>query len=136
MAEQDIRWKQRFDNYKKALQNLNDAVELMNDRPLSKLEKQGLIQSFEFTHELSWKVMKDFLEFNGVEGIMGSRDTFRIAFSNGLIEDGELWIKTIADRNLSSHTYDETTANNLAEKICKEYVGIFNAFLEKMKTYE
>lgn len=136
MAEQDIRWKQRFDNYKKALQNLNDAVELMNDRPLSKLEKQGLIQSFEFTHELSWKVMKDFLEFNGVDGIMGSRDTFRIAFNNGLIEDGELWIKTIADRNLSSHTYDETTANNLAEKICKEYAGIFNAFLEKMKAYE
>lgn len=136
MQNQDIRWKQRFSNFKKAVANLNSAVELSKTRELSELERQGLIQSFEFTHELSWKVMKDFLEYNGIEGIIGSRDAIRNAFSKGLISEAEIWMATIADRNLSSHTYDEETAKSLMTKICNEYVMIFNNFLGKMKHYE
>lgn len=71
---QDIRWKQRFDNYIRALQNLSEATALAEERPLSKLEQQGLIRSFEFTHELAWNVLKDYLEDKGIMGLVGSKD--------------------------------------------------------------
>ena len=95
---EDIRWKQRFDNYVKALQTLSDAVELAQKRALSMLEEQGVIQSFEFTHELAWNVLKDYLEYQGVRDIIGSRGAVREAFKNGLIEDGETWMTMIRDR--------------------------------------
>lgn len=118
-GEKDVRWKQRFSNYKKVLSNLNSAVELYQKRKLSELEKQGLVQSFEFTHELAWKVMKDFLEYNGISGIIGSRDAVRQAFSNGLVSNAEIWMESISDRNLSSHTYDEKTADELPRKFAR-----------------
>ena len=70
----DIRWIQRFDNYQRALHALEEAVELSRQRPLTRLEQQGLIQGFEFTHELAWKTLKDFLKYRGVSGVIGSRD--------------------------------------------------------------
>ena len=71
----DIRWKQRFDNYQRALHQLTLAVRLMEQRPLSDLEQQGLIHGFEFTHELAWNVLKDYLEYEGISGLVGSRST-------------------------------------------------------------
>ena len=88
----DIRWKQRFSNYLRAFQTLVDAVELADVRELSNLEQQGLIQSFEFTHELAWNVLKDYLEHQGIAGLVGSRDASRAAFKNGLIEDGGIGV--------------------------------------------
>jgi nucleotidyltransferase substrate binding protein (TIGR01987 family) len=82
---EDIRWLRRFANYTRALQSLSDAVSLAGERPLSKLEQQGLIQAFEFTHELAWNVLKDYLEQQGIFGLIGSRDASRSAFQNGLI---------------------------------------------------
>ena len=82
----DIRWKQRFDNFGKAFLELREAVDLAAARPLSKLEKQGAIQGFEYTHELAWNVLKDYLEYQGIVGLIGSRDTTRAAFQRGLIE--------------------------------------------------
>ena len=79
--ESDIRWKQRFSNYKKALAILRRGIELKKTRELSELERGGLIQSFEFTQELSWKVLKDYLEYQGFIGIIGSRDAYRNAFN-------------------------------------------------------
>ena len=81
----DIRWIQCFDNYQRALQTLSRAVALSAERPLSELEQQGLIQGFEFTHELAWNMLKDFLEAQGIAGLIGSRDAIRTAFKNGLI---------------------------------------------------
>ncbi len=80
MSEQDIRWQQRFNNYTKALAQLRDAVTLAQQRSLSKLEQQDLIQGFEFTHELAWKTLKDFLEHRGVLDLYGSKDATRQAF--------------------------------------------------------
>lgn len=77
----DIRWKQRFHNYTNALQTLTEAVALGEQRPLTKLEKQGLIQGFELTHELGWNVLKDYLQSKGYTGIIGSRDATRLALS-------------------------------------------------------
>ena len=86
---QDIRWKQRFDNYLQVFQTLVEAVELARTRELSKLEQQGLIQGFEFTHELAWNVLKDYLEEQGFVDIIGSKNAPRQAFKNGLLTDGD-----------------------------------------------
>jgi len=124
MAE-DIRWKQRFDNFLKALQTLSDAAGLASERELTKLEEQGVIQSFEFTHELAWNVLKDYLEYQGVRGIVGSRGAVREAFRNALIEDGETWMTMIRDRNLSPHTYDQNTAREIVERILRAHHPAF-----------
>ncbi len=104
--ESDIRWVQRFDSYKKALATLERSVEVAKSRSLNELEEQGLIQSFEFTFELSWKLLKDYLESKGFKDFHGSKDTFKLAFQEELISDGELWMEMIDSRNHSSHTYD------------------------------
>jgi nucleotidyltransferase substrate binding protein (TIGR01987 family) len=121
----DIRWQQRFANFRKALARLTEAVELHRQRPLSDLERQGLIQAFESTHELAWKTLKDFAEFLGTTGLMGSRDTTRTAFKMGLIEDGENWMEMIRDRNLSTHTYDEETALGIEQNVIDIYYPLF-----------
>ena len=93
--EQDTRWKQRFSNYKKALATLSEGLQLHNEKGLSQLEKQGIIQGFEFTHELCWKVMQDFLKDKGETSIYGSKDATRLAFNRGLISEGESWMNMI-----------------------------------------
>ena len=85
------RWVQRLENYTQAFAQLNLAVALSKQRSLSDLEKQGLIQAFEFTHELAWNVIKDYFTYQGNPNITGSRDAVREAFNKGLIEDGEGW---------------------------------------------
>jgi nucleotidyltransferase substrate binding protein (TIGR01987 family) len=134
--DEDIRWKQRFQNYQKALGTMKNAVELAASRELSDLEKQGVIQGFEFTFELAWNVMKDFLEEQGITDIIGSKNAVRHAFNKGLIEDGQVWMKMIEDRDLASHVYDDKTAENLFTKIVNTYFYQFNIFMEKMSSLE
>ena len=125
MSQQDIRWQQRFNNYSKALTQLRQAVQLAAQRPLTKLEEQGLIQAFEFTHELAWNTMKDFLESRGVQNLYGSKDTTREAFKAGLIENGEAWMDMIQSRNLTSHTYNEAIAAQISAAIRNDYLPEF-----------
>lgn len=132
-TDKDIRWKQRFSNYRKAYKQLEEAVALSNLRTLSKLEKQGLIQSFEYTHELAWQVMKDFFVYQGNPEIRGSRDATREAFKNDLLKDGEIWMDMINSRNRSSHTYNEEVAYEIAQKITEHYFEAFRAFKSKME---
>lgn len=122
-----IRWQQRHANYGKALSRLTDAVRLAQERPLSDLEKQGLIQAFEFTHELAWNVLRDFFVWQGSQNIMGSRDASRQAFAKGLIEDGEGWMEMIQSRNLTSHTYNEEIADLIVQRILTRYHPLFLA---------
>ncbi|MES2877350.1 MAG: nucleotidyltransferase substrate binding protein [Pseudomonadota bacterium] len=124
---EDIRWKQRFSNYLKALQTLAEAVELAQQRPLTKLEQQGLIQGFEFTHELAWNVLKDYLEAQGFVGLIGSRNATRQAFKDVLIEDGEAWMDMIKARNLTSHTYNPDIASGIAGDILTRFYPAFSA---------
>ena len=128
----DIRWKQRFNNYIKAFQTLVAAVELARTRELSELEQQGLIQSFEFTHELAWNVLKDYLEEKGIMGLIGSKDATRAAFKAGLIEQGEDWMKMIEDRNRTSHTYDPHVGQAVVENILERF---YPAFEKMAKTF-
>ena len=134
--DEDIRWKQRFQNYKKALATMKSAVELAATRELSDLEKQGMIQGFEFTFEMAWNVMKDYLVEEGITGIIGSKGAVRQAFNKGLIEDGEVWMEMVKGRNLSTHSYDEEIAEKLLKKIIENFYGEFDKFAEKMITLE
>src|SRR3989338_9013063 len=129
---EDIRWQQRLNNLNSALQQLGDAVSLTKSRQLSLLEQQGLIQAFEFTHELAWNVMKDYAHFQGNIAIAGSRDASREAFKMGLIKDADIWIEMIKSRNQTSHTYNKLVANEISEKIITIYYDSFKTFVEKM----
>lgn len=126
METQDIRWQQRFQNYLKAYSLLEEAVQKHQSEGLSELEQQGLIQRFEFTHELAWNVLKDYFYYQGTTSISGSRDATREAFQNGLIQDGDQWMSMIISRNQSTHTYNQETAQELVEKITQVYIHLFS----------
>jgi nucleotidyltransferase substrate binding protein (TIGR01987 family) len=123
MEEKDIRWHQRFRNYKKAFGQLEKFIIVGKD--LNELEEQGMIKAFEYTYELAWNTIKDFYEAQGETEIQGSRDAIQLAFRRGLIKDGETWMLMLKDRNRTSHTYNEKTAGEIAENILSLY---FNAF--------
>ncbi|MDR0581485.1 MAG: nucleotidyltransferase substrate binding protein [Prevotellaceae bacterium] len=128
---QDIRWKQRFSNYQKALAQLRKffAKETLNE-----LEQQGLIQAFEYTYELAWNVMKDYLTYEQADlTIMGSRDAIRRAFQRGLIDDGHDWMDMISSRINSAHTYNDATAQDIVAKITRTYFRLFTLFEKKME---
>jgi len=148
MQKEDIRWKQRFENYQKALYKLNQAVQkiavdfkadeagnISSDAFLDDIIKEGLIQRFEYTHELAWNVMRDFLVLAGNANIFGSKDATREAFSAGLITHGEQWMEMINSRNKTSHTYNEETADEIFVKITRAYIGLFLEFEQKMQLY-
>lgn len=135
MNQQDIRWQQRFANYKKALLQLQSAVELSGQRALSGLEKQGVIQAFEFTHELAWNMLKDYLQDQGNQNVKGSKDATREAFKVALIANGEQWMAMIQSRNISSHTYNENTAEELVNVIVKQYFPLFVELKSEMENY-
>ena len=130
---QDVRWKQRLQNYGIALAQLEQAVKLGSSRTLSDLEKQGLIQAFEFTHELAWNLLKDYFDYQGTTGITGSRDATREAFNKGLVSDGDIWMEMIKSRNQTSHTYNRKVADDIVKKVLSEYFPQFEALKVKMQ---
>lgn len=145
--EKDIRWEQRFSNYVKAFHKLDQAVTRIKedygidergaideDDFLDDIIKEGLIQRFEYTHELAWNVMKDYAIYQGNTAITGSRDATREAFSIGLITDGKVWMNMIVSRNKTSHTYNEATADEIFHLIVHDYHAAFSAFTTKMET--
>jgi nucleotidyltransferase substrate binding protein (TIGR01987 family) len=132
MENTDIRWQQRFANYKKALTQLTKFID---KGKLNELEVQGLIQSFEYTFELAWKVLKDYLELQGYREIIGSKGAFREAFSVGLIAEEAVWGNMLKHRNLSVHCYDEAIANEIADAVAISYFSHFLALQQKMQTF-
>lgn len=128
MAE-DIRWKQRFSNYKKAAIQLTEFIE---KGELNKFEVQGLIQCFEYTFELAWKTMKDYLEQEGFE-VKSPRGTIQTAFQIQLITDGHIWIDALNKRNLMAHTYDEGVAKEAEQLIKEKYYPAIKELLNKLE---
>lgn len=125
----DIRWKQRFNNFEKATNQLQEFIEL---EKLNKFEVQGLIQCFEYTFELAWKTMKDYLEEEGFE-VKSPRSTIQTAFKVELIIDGHAWIDALEKRNLMAHTYDESVANESEQLIKNSYYPVIKELYEKLK---
>jgi len=134
--DSDIRWKQRFHNFRKAFDQLKSAAALSMQRELSDLEKQGLIKAFEFSYELAWKTLKDLLESRAVQNILGPRDAIKKAFAADLIEDGEIWMEMIDSRNRSSHTYDQRIADDVVRSIKTDYLGAFTRFEKRLVELE
>lgn len=130
--DSDVRWLQRYQNYCKALGQLTRFIEKEN---LNELEEQGLIQAFEYTHELAWKTLKDFLEYRGNSEIYGSKDATRLAFNLGLIDDGDVWMAMISSRNMTSHTYNEDTAAEIVREIRGAYFECFVALRITLQGY-
>jgi len=130
MINQDTRWKQRFFNYKKALSQLTKFID---KGELNELEEMGIIQAFEYTHELAWNLLKDYLQEQGTQNITGSKDAMRAAFKVELIDDGETWMEMIQDRNRTSHTYNESTAKAIATNIKTRYFDQFVDLQNKME---
>lgn len=126
MAE-DIRWEQRFMNYKKALARLQ-AVQANELPSLSELEKEGLIQRFEYTYELAWKTLQDFLRYKGYIDFAGPNATLSLALQDGYITDADGWRKMKKSRELMSHTYDE----GQADQIVSDIAGTFVHLLEQL----
>ena len=118
----DIRWKQRFANFNKAL---NQLQKFIDKGELSELEAQGLVKSFEYTYELAWNTIKDFLEYSGQSDIYGSRDAIRKGFQLNLITDGDGWMDMLKSRNMTSHTYNEDTAKQINDAVVTRYYDLF-----------
>ena len=133
MTDPDIRWKQRFANYERALAQLTKFID---KGELNELEEQGLIQAFEYTHELAWNVLKDYLRYQGNQNIYGSRDATRLAFNLGLIEDGGGWMDMIRERNRTSHTYNQATAQAIAENVKGRFFDLFVKLQAKMQALQ
>ena len=134
---QDVRWLQRLDNYDRALTVLTNAIELTATRELSSLEKQGLIQSFEFTYELAWNTIKDFYTYLGdSDNIQGSRDAFRLAGKRQLLPMDEVSIlmETIKSRQQTSHSYNEETVEEIYQQITQHYYRVFKALSVRLNT--
>jgi nucleotidyltransferase substrate binding protein (TIGR01987 family) len=127
--DKDSRWLQRFQNLEKAFREFNSACSLEH---YSKLERSGLIQTFEYTFELAWKTLQDLLLSRGYEGILGPRPVIEQAFQDGIVEDGEAWAKMLLSRNLTVHTYNEKTAEELAGLIKSLYYPIIATLVEKL----
>ncbi len=139
MSGSDVRWVQRTSQFNKAFSQLQEAVELARRRQLSRLESQGMIHGFEYTHELAWQTLKDFLEARGVRDLYGSRDSTRAAFKASLIDNGQTWMEMIQSRNLTTHTYNEATAAQIVAAILDRYFTEFQelqARLARLKQEE
>ena len=128
----DIRWVQRLEHFSRALDRLRGAKKLADTRPLSDLEKQGAIKAYEFSYELGWNLLKDYLEWQGSTDLYGSRSVIRTAFRVGLILDGDDWMAMLEDRNLSAHHYDEETANRILTTIQIKYVMLLDNLERRM----
>jgi len=118
---EDIRWKQRFQNFDRAFVLLRSALE--EKRTLSLLEKEGVIQRFEYSYELAWKTLKDYLEANGVVITpVTPRQVIKEAFAAKVISDGQVWINMLDNRNLLSHTYDSAVFEQAVQAIAAHYL--------------
>jgi len=124
MADPDVRWQQRFANFCRALEQL----EMFFEPPaLNVREQQGLVKAFEYTYELGWNCLRDLLRSRGSSALLlGSRDAIREAFSTGLIDNGPVWMAMVNDRNLTSHIYNQSTAEAIIANITGDYLPAFH----------
>lgn len=127
--KKEIRWKQRFTNFEKAFKVLERTVQIQQP---NEAEKGGLIQFYEVCFELSWKTMKDYLESEGYI-VKSPKQTIKQAFQIDLIHNGEIWLDALEDRNLTAHTYDETTTNMIVKNITEKYFPLLKDLYEKLK---
>lgn len=129
MENSDIRWQQRLINFNKAFNQLEKFIQV---EILNEMEEQGLIKSFEYTYELAWKTLQDLLKDKGYIDINGPKPVIQQSFQDGYITEGKGWMRMHNSRNLTSHTYDQTTAKEVIESIRNEYYFLLNSLQERL----
>lgn len=129
MPSQDVRWKQRFANFNKVLEQFEQAVKTNTQ---DRLAQEGLIQRFEYTFELAWKCLQDILQERGYEGIRGPKPVLEQSFQDGLIGDGVLWMEMLKARNEASHLYDEKVFTTIYGKAKNEFVKALRSLKKKL----
>ena len=132
ITSQDIRWKQRFQNYEKAFKRLSRAIEVVKSAPDDDLLQSGLVQTYEYTFELAWKTLKDYLTLEGFE-VRSPRETIRQGFQSGYIMNGEDWLQALADRNLTTHIYDNEIIIRVLNGIFERYFFLLQDFYVSFK---
>mgnify|MGYP000051523283 FL=1 len=132
ISSQDIRWKQRFQNYEKAFKRLSCAVKVVKSAPDDDLLQSGLVQTYEYTFELAWKTLKDYLTLEGFE-VRSPRETIRQGFQSGYIMNGEDWLQALADRNLTTHIYDDEIIIRVLSDIFERYFFLLQDFYISFK---
>jgi nucleotidyltransferase substrate binding protein (TIGR01987 family) len=132
LESEDIRWKQRFNNFEKTLAYLEDAIKITNP---DFTHKAGIIQLFEISFELSWNVLKDYLEEQGFSELKYPRESIKKAFETGLIQDGHLWLTALKNRNLTAHTYDEEMADKVVADIKQNYFPMLTQLYHHLKMF-
>ena len=126
----DVRWKQRLQNFGKAFNHLKSAIQINNP---DIVQKAGIIQFFEMSFELAWNTMKDYLQDQGYPDIKSPKESIKKAFEIGLIDNGHQWLKILEDRNLTSHAYDEITATEIALLIRRTYFPLFEQLITTLQ---
>lgn len=121
-SDPDVRWQQRLQNFERALSLLEDALS-QGPAALNQLEKEGTVQRFEYTLELAWKTLKDYLEESGIVlSAATPRQVIKDAFAAKVVVDGQAWIDMIDHRNLLSHTYDPVNFEEAVGAIHRRYL--------------
>jgi len=128
--ESDIRWQLRFINFNKAFSQLD---RFMQEKSLNEMEEQGLIKAFEYTYELSWKTLQDLLKDKGYTDVVGPKPVIEQSFQDGYIVDGKGWMRMHVSRNLTSHTYDEETAEEIVKSIRTEYFNLLKSLQTRLQ---
>tara|TARA_B100000809_G_scaffold31323_1_gene27222 strand:+ start:237 stop:662 length:426 start_codon:yes stop_codon:yes gene_type:complete len=122
-SNKDIRWIQRFQNFDRAFLLLRSALEERGLEQMSELEKEGLIQRFEYSYELAWKTMKDYLEEQGtIINPVTPRNVIKEAFSAQIIADGQVWVDMMLHCNLLAHTYDFSKFKEVLDAVVERYL--------------
>lgn len=130
MADSDIRWKQRFANFSKAMNHLENALQIPSP---DIVQKAGIIQFFEMSFELAWNMVKDYLEEQGFVDVKSPRSALKKAFEMNILENGHDWMDLLQDRNLTAHTYDEQKASDMEQLIDNKYFPILKALQVSFK---
>ena len=121
---------QKIENYKRAFAQLEDAVKSYLAAPQDTLYRDGLIQRFEFTVELAWRSLREYLEDQGVVlTVVSPRAVLKEAYAAGVIDDADMWNAIISARNITSHVYDEATATEIARQICEDFTPALHSLL-------
>ena len=132
MTQEEVRWRYRFANFSRAYALLRGALEGGVD-PLNQLEREGVVQRFEFTFELSWNLLKDRMEYDGLAiSTATPRAVIREAFAAKLIDDCETWIDMLTDRNRMSHTYDAAAFNAVVQRAHDRYLSVLNDLYQRL----
>ena len=133
MENKRPKWYERLNTFKKAIARMAEVVELSRQRPLNQFECDSLIKRFEFSYEMAWKLMMSYEKENGVTELVGSKDVVRRAFSMSLIDNGEVWMEMIDDRNKTTHLYDEEMATDVIDEIIHTYYPVLLELQKKME---